>query len=261
MSEALFASALMHPDQGCPPGLRAHNGSDPGVRFDVYRNNVVTSLVGALSETCPVTRQLVGEEFFKAVARLFIIEHPPTSPLLCDYGDAFATFIESFAPAATVPYLADMARLERSRVRAYHAADAAPLSGEEIAAQLSNPTSLAESHVEFHPSAQILRSDYAIASLWAAHHGHGEIEHVDPSSPEAALVLREDDDASVVRVPLASAVFFRSLIEGAALAQSAAEADRAAATLDHAFDLAASLGILIRHHALTAWRHPLESSP
>lgn len=257
-SEASFASALLHPDQGCPPGLRAHNGSDPAVRFDVYRNNVVTSLIAALADTFPVTRQLVGDEFFAAVARLFIIEHPPTSPLLCDYGDEFAGFIGSFAPAASVPYLADMARLERARVRAYHAADAASLSGEEIGAQLSNPMTLAESHLEFHPSTQVVVSDFAIVSLWASHHGHEEIAHVDPFSPEAALVLWEDADAAVVRVPLASAVFFRGLMEGAALAQSAAEADRAAATLDHPFDLAASLGILIRHHALTAWRHPLE---
>jgi hypothetical protein len=254
-NQALFADALLHPEQGCPPGLRAHNGSDPGVRFDVHRNNVVTSLIAALSDTFPVTRQLVGDEFFAAMARLFVIEHPPASPLLYDYGDGFADFIESFGPAASVPYLADMARLERARVRAYHAADAASLSGEQIAAQLSNPMALAESHVELHPSLQVVGSDFAIVSLWAAHQGHGEIGEVDPFRPEAALVLREDDDAAVVRVPVAAARFVRLLGEGATLERAAAEAGTAGA-----FDLAESLGILIRHHALTTWRHSPETA-
>lgn len=253
MSESLFAGALLHPQQGYPSGLRAHNGSDPDVRFDVYRNNVVTSLVGALADTFPVTRQLVGDPFFSAMARLFVIEHPPASPLLCDYGDGFADFIRSFAPAAGLPYLADMARLERARVRAYHAADAAALAGDEMAAQLSDPMSLALSHVEFHPSAQLVQADYAVVSLWAAHHGHGELEQVDPFSPEAALVLREDGDAAVVRVPPAAAVFIGRLMDGATFADAAAAAEPP-------FDLAASLAILIRHPALTAWRHPPEFS-
>jgi len=252
-SQTLFADALLHPERRCPPGLRAHNGSDPAVRFDVYRNNVVTSLVAAVSDTFPVTRQLVGDEFFAAMARLFVIEHPPTSPLLCDYADGFARFIESFGPAASVPYLPDMARLERSRVRAHHAADAPSLGDDDIAVCVSDPQALPDSRVEFHPSAQIVGSDFAIVSLWAAHQGHGDIARVDPFAPEAALVLREDDDASVIPVPPATAVFFRRLMTGATLAQSAAEAGGAAP-----FDLAVSLGILIRHRVLTAWRKPVE---
>jgi hypothetical protein len=248
--EASFAGALLHPQRGCPPGLRAHNGSDPSVRFDVYRNNVVVSLVAALAETFGVTRELVGEAFFSAMARQFIAQHPPRSPVLSDYGDALAGFIESFAPAAPVPYLADMARLERARVRAYHAADAVSLTSDEIAAVLSNPAALAESRVAFQPSLQVIDSRYAIVSLWAAHHGHGDIARIDPCTPEAAIVLREDDDAAVIPVPPASAPFFRRLCEGATLVQAAA--------LDASFDLAAGLGVLIRHRALVAWHLPME---
>jgi hypothetical protein len=249
-SQALFAGALLRPEQGCPPGLCAHNGSDPSIRFDVYRNNVIVSLIAALAETFDVTRQLVGDEFFAAMARQFIVEHPPRSPVLSDYGDEFAGFIESFSPAGSVPYLADVARLERARVRAYHAADAESLTSGEIATLLSNPTALAESRIAFQPSMQVIASDFAIVSLWAAHHGHGDIAQIDPCVPEAAIVLREDDDAAVIPVPQASAVFFRRLSDGATLAQAAA--------LDQPFDLAASLGILIRHRALVAWRQPME---
>ena len=247
MNQASFAAALLRPDPRCPPGLRTHNGSDPGARFDVYRNNVVSSLVGALADTFPVTRQLVGDGFFGAMARRFVLEQPPLSPLLCGYGSGLAGFIESFAPAASLPYLADMARLELARVQACHAADAAALSAGEIAPCLADPRALALSRVEFHPSARLVQSRHAVVSLWAAHQGHGEIERVDLSLHEAALVLRERDDVAVVRVPPATAVFIRALMDGATLGD-------AAAAPDPPFDLAASLAILIRHPALASWR-------
>ena len=58
---------------------------------------------------------------------VFVREQPPRSPLLAIYGDEFADFIAAFEPARELPYLADVARLEAARTRAYHAADATPL--------------------------------------------------------------------------------------------------------------------------------------
>ena len=70
-SQAAFAAALLYPARPCPPGLHAWNGSDPAARLAVYRNNVVSSLIDALADTFPVVQQLVGEEFFRAMAGVF----------------------------------------------------------------------------------------------------------------------------------------------------------------------------------------------
>jgi hypothetical protein len=118
-----FAKALLAPGQPCPEGLFSHNGADPASRFAVYRNNVHSSLISALADGYPVTRQLVGDGFFRAMAGLYVQAYPPTSPLLNEYGSDLAAFIQGFAPAASVPYLADVARLEHLRINAYHAAD------------------------------------------------------------------------------------------------------------------------------------------
>lgn len=45
-------------------------------------------------------------------------------PSLALYGAGFADFVEDFEPAASVVYLADVARLERARLESLHAADA-----------------------------------------------------------------------------------------------------------------------------------------
>ena len=94
-SQAAFAAALLDPDQPCPPGLRAWNGSDPTARLAVYRNNVVGSLIDALADTFPVAQELVGEAFFRAMAGVFARQAPPRSRILAHYGEGFAEFIEA----------------------------------------------------------------------------------------------------------------------------------------------------------------------
>ena len=251
LSQRDFAQALLDAQPPCPAGLRSWNGSDPAARFAVHRNNVVSSLVQALTDTFPVTRQLVGEAFFAAMAGVFVRHTPPRTPVLTLYGDDLPAFVESFEPAQRLPYLADVARLEVLRVRAFHAADSPVLSGDDIARHLLDPQTLPGARVEFHPSAAMLASRFAIVALWAAHQGVGEIAKVDPTQPQSALVLRQQDDVVIIASGRGSAMFFERLLAGATLG----EASIAAAEHDEGFDLAASLGVLIRHGALSAW-HP-----
>ena len=107
-----FAAALLDAALPSPPGLGAWNGSDAGARFAVYRNNVVHSLVNVLTDSFPVVHQLVGDEFFGAMARRYLADHPPASPLMHRYGAGLPAWIADFEPAAALPYLSDMARLE-----------------------------------------------------------------------------------------------------------------------------------------------------
>ncbi len=261
MSPRDFGQALLDPHRPPPHGLKAWNGSDPAVRFAIHRNNVVVSLVAALADTFPVVRELVGSEFFEAMARLFVAAHPPRSPVLAEYGDAFADFTAAFPPAAGLPYLADVARLERARVLAHHAADAAVLDAGAVAAQLAIPTALPAAWVALHPSVRVCISGHPVVSLWVAHQGQGTLAAVDLTSAEAALVLREHGagEPVVVPLPLASAAFFEQLADGQSLSDSARLADSRTALLFPAappLDLALSLGLLIRHGAISAWHAP-----
>ncbi|NWG24643.1 MAG: putative DNA-binding domain-containing protein, partial [Pseudorhodoplanes sp.] len=95
-----FARALLDPARGVPPGVIAHTGHRIQKRFAVYRNNVTASLVTALRTRFPVIEKLVGDEFFAAMARVFVLENPPRSPILAEYGDSFPSFLERFAPMA-----------------------------------------------------------------------------------------------------------------------------------------------------------------
>lgn len=244
-----FATALLTDDVDCPPGLTAWNQSDPAQRFAVYRNNVIVSLIDALADTYPVTQELVGEEFFRGMARLYARARPPRAPMLTFYGNDLPAFIETFPPAQAVPYLADVARLEMLRVKAYHAADAASLEMEQLAGLLADEKQLAQSRFSLHPSIGLLKSNYAVVSLWAAHQTSdidAALSRVDPHSAESALVLRAGLEVEISRIPLGATRFIEQLQQGIAFGL-AAEKGLAA---DDEFDLAGILGVLIRGGAL-----------
>ena len=255
--QRLFATALLDPDAPCPDELTAWNGSDPARRFAVYRNNVVVSLIDALAETFPVTLELVGEDFFRGMAGIFVRGAPPSSVLLAEYGEGFAAFIESFEPARGVPYLADVARLEMLRVRAFHAADADPVSPEQIAHALADPERLPALRVGCHPSLGLLRSPYAVVSLWAAHQGIGDLASVNPGLPESALVVRTGLEVQVIALPPGGDTLIASLVNGLSLGAAAALA--LAANED--FDLTVHLALLLRVGALASLSLPTETLP
>ncbi|NMF86903.1 DNA-binding domain-containing protein [Aromatoleum petrolei] len=241
-----FAAALLDPAHPCPAGLVAWNGSDPASRFAVYRNNVVVSLVDALADSFPVTLATVGDAFFRALAREFVFANPPRSPLLSLHGRGFADFVATFAPAASVPWLADLARLEMLRIEAYHAADAEPLPAAAIAALLAEPERLPGLHLRCHPSAAILCSPWAVHSLWVAHQGDRDPSAVDPCRPESVLIVRSGGEVATDELPQAVVAFVAALMRGENLAAAA----QAGQSVDGGFDLALAFATLLHRQII-----------
>lgn len=247
-TQQLFSTALLATDEPLPAGLSVWNGTDPGARFAVYRNNVVISLVDALADTFPVSLQLVGETFFRAMARLFVRASPPRSPILAFYGERFPAFIEHFPPAATVPYLADVARLEMARLEAMHAPDAIPITASALADTLQNAGALPDLRMQLHPSLRILPSCYPVVSLWAAHQGVGDIARIDTAVPETALVIRPYLEVQVLAIDSSVAGFIDQLLEGTSLGTAY---EQAIVAYSH-FDLSQALALLIHTNAIAA---------
>lgn len=243
--EGAFARALLDADAAVPESLAARDGSAPSRRFAVYRNNVYKSLIDVLASRYPVSVRIVGEEFFRAVARLFVEESPPASAVLLRYGGAFADFVAAFPPAASVPYLADVMRLEWAWHTAYHAQDAEPLQPAALAA--SCEAGAEHAILELHPSLQVVRSGYPVITIWELAARESEKEPAKlPEDPEDALIARPALDVEVRRLPPGGAVFIQALADGAKLMDAATQA------LDDApaFDLQANLAGLMTSGAI-----------
>jgi hypothetical protein len=238
--QADFAAALLDPARPAPPGLIGPDGQHSPRRFAVYRNNVSVALVDALAANFPATRRLVGEEFFHAMARAYSLWEPPASPVLLDYGAGFAEFIARFAPADCLPYLADVARIERAWTEAYHAAEAGSLDP----AALSNVPHDLAAHLRFglHPSLRIVRSRFPALTIWRMNVADAAPAPVDlKAGGEDTLVARPAAEVEVRSMPAGGTAFVTALAQGHTLVA----ATKAALRVSPSFELAVHLAALL----------------
>jgi len=220
--EALVSEALLDPERPLPPGLGALQPPSARRRFAVHRNNMVAGLVSGLRERFPVVEKIVGEEFFAAMAGVFVRRCPPRSPLLAGYGDELADFLACFPPVRELPYLADVARLEAARTRAYHAPDVVSLNVAAFAVLAASEVDTVR--LELHPSVEIVRSPHPIVTIWAMNTGEQKLAPIDDWRGEDALVARPHLQVEVRTLPAGGAAFLLALAGGARLDQAAARA-------------------------------------
>lgn len=249
---ATFADALLQPHAAVPDDVRGERAAERQARLDVYRNNVTVSLAEALADSFGTVRQFVGDAFFRTAAVHYLRRHPPRSALLWRHGEGFPGFLATYAPAAGLPMLPDLARLEWLRQVAYRAPDAEVLSTDELARLLADPARLPGLRLALVPSVQVLRSAHPVVSLWRAHQDPdaSAVRPAEPGAgPEAALVHRDEDDAVVIPVCHALASFVEALAAGDPLGDAVA---RASVPMPdgHALDLQAAWAVLIHHQAL-----------
>ncbi len=215
-----FAEALRDPQRPIPRGCVAPDGSTDEKRFAVYRNNVASSLIDCLAESYPAVRRLLGEEYFRETARLYATQNLPRSPVMLGYGGGFPAFLEQFEPLADLPYLADVARIERAWLEAYHAAEAAPLDPAALAGVPADRTG--DLCLTLHPSVRLVRSPYPALSIWHMNIIDGEIQPTDlDASGEDALVARPEAEVQVRTLPAGGAVFLNALVDGETLTKAA----------------------------------------
>jgi hypothetical protein len=222
--ESRFAAAIADPGLPVPDGLTSARGAPDRLRFAVYRNNVHVSLVEALAKAFPVTRRLVGEEFFRTMARAYVALHKPTSPVLIAYGQNFPDFVADFPPAARLAYLPDLARVERAWLRSYHAAEAASLDADEVLGRA--PDELPGVRFLAHPATAMVRSDHAIGSIWAAHQAE-TVKPVETDRAEAVLVTRPQAEVRATVLPQADIPLVTCLLDQVPLGQAAWQAHSA----------------------------------
>ena len=84
----------------------------PAEALGLHRNTVLHALVNALRLTFPTVNALVGEAFFDQAALAFVAANPPSRACLTGYGADFPAFVQTDPLCASLPYLADVARLD-----------------------------------------------------------------------------------------------------------------------------------------------------
>jgi len=237
-----FVRAMLDPAMTPPVGLTNPDGAPATKRFDVYRNNVAVSLTEALETAFPVIRKLVGEEFFKAMAGVFLRQYPPSSALLMFYGAEMSEFLAGFEPVQHLKYLPDVARLELALRQSYHATDAKAVNPETL--QDLPADRLMAARMTFAPAMTLLRSHWPIHGIWRANM-EDDAPKPEPKG-ENVLITRPEYDPVLTTLAPGGGTFVAKLIEGAPFSQAL---DAATAQVPD-FDLSATLGTLLAGAAI-----------
>ena len=224
---ASFSAALT--GSAVPAGVSATAADEVARRFDVYRNNVAAGLTEVLAKRFPVIARLVGDDFFRDLARVYARNHRPQSPVLLAWGDSFPSFLAAFPPLAAYPYMADVARIEVARGRAYHAADAFPIAPELLVQAASDPKG---ARLVLHPSVQVLRLDHPGVTIWQANQPGQTPDRAIVPMPECALILRNRQfEVPVAALAPGDAAMLGAMLSGCGLIVAATAA--ASAEPDH----------------------------
>lgn len=240
VSQTQFTAAVLNPELKTPEGLVNPDGIPAGKRFDVYRNNVAVSLSDALEAAFPAVRSLVGAEFFRAMSGVFLRQHPPTSPMMMFYGADMPAFLAEFPPAATLPYLPDVATLELAQRTAYHGADSVPIDATKL--EQIAPDQLGNTRFTLAPTLQIVPSEWPLFDIY--------LKATQPNAPAGAqlpqsvLVVRPEFDPVLHPLSAQQTRFITHLKLG----------DTLEAALDAAgddFDLTPTLGLLLSQNAIS----------
>ena len=247
-SNSNFAPALLDPDLEVPEGIVGPDGNVAPKRFSVYRNNIVSSLMEAMAETYPAIKNIVGEDNFKTLARIFISKHPPSSPMMQAYGDLFPRFLQAFKPLEHSPFLVDVALVERSWIEAYHAADCQILTGEQLTS--IEPETLMGTRFVKHPATSIITSQYHLYDLFCLREdGSGNGGNFEKSEAmQAVLITRPFLSVEVAKLDFANTQFFNAIVNRQTLEQCV----EIAMQIDNEFDVSSAIAQSLSSGALSS---------
>jgi hypothetical protein len=206
-----FADAIYDEARSFPLARRA--------AFAIYRNTAMRACLDALEANYPAVVCLVGRDWFRAAAAVHVAASPPSDARLFTYGDDFADFLVAFPPAAELPYLADVARLDRLSLESLFAADVGVLSAGCLNGL--EPEALGALRLRLHPATRAFAAPTPAVTIWQASRAGLAVNDELVWQAEFAVVTRTDLEVVVTPVCASTCRLLDAIGAGASLADAA----------------------------------------
>lgn len=223
-----FARALLATDDAAPAALKTLTAQPA---FAIYRNTVIKGCIDALQANYPAVTRIVGEEWLRAAAAIYVRDALPDQPILLLYGADFPGFLETFEPAAELPYLPGVARLDRYWTEAHVAASEQTLDPATITQLL--PENLLRARLQPHAAARwAWFADAPIHAIWSRNRGEAMIDDDITWQAEGALLTRPRDSVEWRALDRAGCVFLDACAAGGTVVDAMQAALEAQADAD-----------------------------
>ncbi|MGY3869121.1 HvfC/BufC N-terminal domain-containing protein [Aeromonas crassostreae] len=213
----------------------------PEALLQLYRNNFILSLTEVLAATYGATRAMVGEAFFDAAARGFILASPLEEGYVMGYGAGFADWLRGLPTTAHLPWLPELALFEWQLERtALLPPETRRWQGQALAVLALEAWGRVRLLLADNLTLLHCRAD--VVGLWRMALAQGDL----PANPNAPcwLALQKQPDFSVVPLPLA---------EGHYRLLHACQLGATLASLDAEPELATLLPALVRRGLLVGF--------
>jgi len=163
-------------------------------RLDVYASMYFVRLHDVLRDEYARTVTVVGGEAFHGLVTDYLQVCPPRDLSLREAGARLPDFLAGHALGHALPWLAELARLERARLEVFDGPDAAPLSITTLS-QLP-PERFAGLRLALVPAHRVQAGRFAIAETWRAAEGVNDPSSAAPprETPETLIVWRRDGE-------------------------------------------------------------------
>ena len=228
-------------------------------RLSVYQNNYFASLNEVLTDIFPSIVKLVGEDFFKALAQKYWQAQPPSSSVLLTTAESFPSFLQEEPTLQTLPYIADIARLDYFYNQTYYAHEQEAVTAETLSE--IPPTELAEHQLELQRSLIIFESKFAIFDVWQWHSSNdensanntsgSEQEHISYDEQQTVLLFQHQNTVEIFNIDPAFQKFLVTLQSGASLN----EALHSAVEVDCEFNATEAVSFLVSYQLIVSVKH------
>jgi hypothetical protein len=236
-----FAAALRGAGESTLAALTAQPG------FAVYRNTLMKGCIDALAANYPCVRRLVGDEWFNAAAGCYAHTYPPHTPVLMHYGEQFECFLATFEPAAELPYLPGVAKLDRFWTEAHVASDEAMLEASVLAT--ADEGAIGALRLRPHAAARWTWFDSTpVATIWSRNRFDETVDLGDLEwQGEGILLTRPGASVEVIALGRAGCAF----LDACGAGQPVETAVACALEADSSIDLADLMACLLAAGAFT----------
>ncbi|MEK7661826.1 MAG: DNA-binding domain-containing protein [Pseudomonadota bacterium] len=165
-----------------------------GARIDIFANNRKFGHLDLLASIYPTTKQLLGEDFFDAIAKDFIAGTAQASGNRHEYGGDFARFLASHSRLEKMQYVGEVAAIEWMHFGANLADDAAAITIGEIAAKMEAGEVFG---LALHPSATHISCNWNALEICQAHQKL-PFEGIELQASKSNLLCWRDQDDEVL---------------------------------------------------------------
>ncbi len=135
-------------------------------RLAIYANAYFYRLLDVCREDFPATAAVLGDAHFHNLITGYLLDYPPTEPSIQYAGRYLADFLGGHPLRASRPFIADLARLERTLIESFHAADATPLAAAALSALA--PAEWPALGLALHPAVRILDLEWHVEDVMRA---------------------------------------------------------------------------------------------